>query len=81
MIKLIAMDMDGTFLGKEGVLPEGAIAEIQRLADKGVVFVVASGRSLDSIEAMFEPVKDIMGIIAENGSIIKLFGKELLLHH
>ncbi|OON98346.1 MAG: hypothetical protein ATN35_05470 [Epulopiscium sp. Nele67-Bin004] len=79
MVKLIAMDMDGTFLGKEGVLPEGAIDEIKKLSDKGIVFVVASGRSLDSIEAMFEPVKDIMGIIAENGSIIKLFGKELQL--
>lgn len=77
MIKLIASDMDGTFLNREGQLPEGSIPFIHKLNEKNILFVVATGRQTKTIENDFEEVVSEIGIIAENGSVVKYKGETI----
>lgn len=76
MIKLIASDLDGTLLqnGAQELTPR-AIELIQRLTEKGVRFVAASGRQYDNEVHLFEPIKDQISYIAENGSVCIHEGK------
>lgn len=69
-IKVIACDIDGT------LLPYGAskISEeifelIEQLTDKGIHFLIASGRGEESIRELFHPVKDKIDYVCANGAI------------
>ncbi|NLL05817.1 MAG: HAD family phosphatase [Clostridiaceae bacterium] len=77
MIKLIAIDVDGTLLNAEGKLPEGFGELLLRLVDKGVYVAIASGRQYHTLINDFEPYKHQLVFIAENGSIVMHKGKEL----
>ncbi len=78
MIKLVATDLDGTFLGDDRNLMPGANELLDELESKGIVFVAASGRSLRSIEQVFgEQVMNKIGIVAENGSVVAYKGELL----
>lgn len=56
MIKLIATDMDGTFLAEDGTYNQEQLAALlPKLAEKGILFAVSSGRSLLAIDQLFEP--------------------------
>lgn len=71
MIKLIATDMDGTFLTKEGTYDLARLeALLDRFEKQGMLFAVASGRGYLSLEKLFAPVKDRILFIAENGSLV-----------
>lgn len=76
MIKLIASDLDGTLLqdGAQELTPR-TIELVRRLTEKGIVFVAASGRQYDNEVRLFEPVKDKISYIAENGSVCIHQGK------
>ncbi len=76
MIKLIASDLDGTLLqnGAQELTPR-AMELIRELTAKGVRFVAASGRQYDNEVRLFEPIKDKISYIAENGSICIHEGK------
>ena len=67
-VKLIATDIDGTLLpeGTDRINPE-IFDVILRLKEQGIVFVAASGRQYYSMAHLFEPVKQDMIFIAENG--------------
>ncbi|OOO00595.1 MAG: hypothetical protein ATN35_06550 [Epulopiscium sp. Nele67-Bin004] len=77
MIKLIASDMDGTFLGREVRMPRGAYDTIREVTDAGILFVAASGRALSSLEQIFAPVGNDIAYVAENGSVVHYKGEEL----
>lgn len=68
MIKLVASDMDGTLLDENSELPEGTFDLIRRLRAAGVRFVAASGRRLDTLREIFEPVASSMDFVASNGA-------------
>ena len=70
MIKLVASDLDGTLLqnGAQELTPR-ALDLVRRLTEKGIVFVASSGRQYDNEVNLFNPVKDQISYIAENGSI------------
>ena len=70
MLKMVAVDMDGTLLNDAKELPEATFAMIEKLREKGVMFVVASGRQYHSLLELFDPVKDEILIVAENGGLI-----------
>lgn len=76
MIKLIASDLDGTLLqnGAQELTPR-AIELIRKLTEKGVRFAAASGRQYDNEVHLFEPIKDKISYIAENGSVCIHEGK------
>ena len=48
-IKLVAVDMDGTFLDGQGKIPEAAWALIDQLQARGIKFVPASGRQFATL--------------------------------
>ena len=61
MIKLIATDIDGTLV-KDGTLminPE-YMTVIEQLTQKGILFVVCSGRQFSSEKKLFASIKDII---------------------
>lgn len=77
MIRLIATDMDGTFLEEGGKFPKHALNVVKKLIKKDILFTVASGRQCQTLEKDFEPVKDNIAVIAENGALVKCKGKTL----
>ncbi len=78
MIKLIASDIDGTLVpdGSDKINPE-IFPVILQLKKQGIYFVAASGRQWKSIERLFEPIKDEIFYIAENGAYVGARGREL----
>lgn len=78
MIKLIATDMDGTFLDADGQFDADRFGKVLANFDKqGIVFVASSGRGHIGLEQLFAPFKDQMAFIAENGSSVYYQGKLL----
>ncbi len=71
MIKLITCDVDGTLLKEysDNINPE-LFDLIDKFYEKGILFFVASGRQLYNLQQIFEPVRDKIGYIAENGAIV-----------
>jgi len=70
MIKLIVTDMDGTLLNDKRELPPGIWKTIEQLRSKGILFAVASGRQYQTLADIFDPLRDRMLFMAENGTII-----------
>lgn len=70
MTKLIVTDMDGTLLNDKRELPASIWETIDQLNQKDVMFAVASGRQYQTLADIFEPVKDKMLFMAENGTIV-----------
>lgn len=71
MIKLIVSDVDGTLVsdGSHNINPR-IFEVITQLKEKGILFAVASGRQYPSIQRLFEPVRDNVIFIAENGAYV-----------
>ena len=80
MIKLIATDMDGTFLNDDNQFPEDFYEVFHKLNEKGILFGAASGRQYYNLVERFHDIKDDMLFIAENGTYIVYKGKELYSH-
>ncbi|PSU93200.1 HAD family hydrolase [Photobacterium kishitanii] len=76
-IKFIATDMDGTLLNDDKNLPTDFYDVFDALHTKDVLFSAASGRQYQSLVNTFEPIKDKMVFIAENGTLVMYQGKEL----
>ncbi|MCR4942880.1 MAG: Cof-type HAD-IIB family hydrolase [Clostridium sp.] len=76
MIKLIATDMDGTLLDENSNLPEGFFEVLEKLKERNVKFVVASGRPYFTLYENFKPVSDDLYFICDNGSYIAEKNKE-----
>ena len=78
MIKLVATDMDGTFLTNNGYFDSNRLHNILEKFEKNdMLFVAASGRSLMALEKMFAEHANKMAFIAENGTIVK-FGEKII---
>ena len=78
MIKLVATDMDGTFLDGAGQFDMERLKRLlANYKGKGIYFAVASGRGLLSLEKLFADVRDEIIFIAENGSLVEFHGQDL----
>ena len=77
MIKLIATDMDGTFLNDHHEMPENFESIFERMEEKGIIFCAASGRQYYNLLELFHGMKERMLFIAENGTYVVHKGKEL----
>ncbi len=76
MIKLIASDMDGTLLDDEKRLPPDFFEVLDGLAERDIVFTVASGRTYSALEHLFPgEYKDRIAYICDNGACTVLGGK------
>lgn len=71
MVKLICCDVDGTIVpdGSKDINPE-YYSVIQKLADRGICFTIASGRPISSIMKLMEPVKNQIHAIALGGAMV-----------
>lgn len=77
MIKLIAVDMDGTLLNDEKEIDDRFWKLHEKLTEKGIHFLIASGRQYYNIFEYVKHLKSNIIILAENGSIVMEDGKEL----
>jgi len=77
MIKLIATDMDGTFLDSNKQFDKEFLNLFYELRKKGVKFVVASGNQYYRLFQKFLPLSEYMYFIADNGSYVVEGTKEL----
>ncbi|WP_341678751.1 Cof-type HAD-IIB family hydrolase [Niveibacterium sp. SC-1] len=77
-VKLVAVDMDGTFLdsSKNYDRPRFA-AQYRQLKDKGVRFVVASGNQYYQLKSFFPDIASEISFVAENGAYVVSEGQEL----
>lgn len=80
MIKLIATDMDGTFLDDHNQFPEDFYEVFYKLKKKGIIFGAASGRQYYNLVERFHDIKEQMLFIAENGTYVVYKGEELYSH-
>ena len=70
MIKLIATDMDGTFLDSSKRISMEFFDIFAELRKKGIKFVIASGNQYFRLYQKFLPISNEMYFIGENGSYI-----------
>ncbi|MEI8201327.1 MAG: Cof-type HAD-IIB family hydrolase [Eubacteriales bacterium] len=80
MISLIAVDMDGTLLNSEGLIPSHFQEIFDRLEEKNILFAVASGRQYGNLLENFYDLRDRIVFIAENGTCVIYQGKTLYLN-
>ena len=66
MIKLLALDMDGTLLNDQKEISPANIVAIQKAVDTGVKLVLCTGRILSGVKPYFEQ----LGLNAENEYVI-----------
>ncbi|KRO03964.1 HAD superfamily hydrolase [Levilactobacillus paucivorans] len=77
-IKLIATDVDGTFLNSQRHYNQPRFHEqLDRLHAAGIHFVIASGNSLGHLHDVFAPTPAIKTFVAENGGLITSGDKTL----
>ncbi|GEK27919.1 Cof-type HAD-IIB family hydrolase [Furfurilactobacillus siliginis] len=70
-IKLIAVDMDGTFLNDDNDYNRNRFAaQFRRLQARGIHFAAASGSQYQRLIEQFTPFKDDMDFISDNGAIV-----------
>ena len=71
MIKLIAVDMDGTFLDSQMNYQRSIFRKIyQYLKRNEIHFVVASGNQYYQLKSFFDDFQDELTYISENGALI-----------
>lgn len=70
MIRLIATDLDGTLLQKDGTLPEGTFEVVDELKRLGIRFAASSGRQYGNLRRLFGPVAADMAFVCENGRTV-----------
>lgn len=82
MIKLIVSDIDGTLVrdGENKVNPEIFDVIMRLKKEKKIHFAAASGRQTDSIEATLGPIKKDIFYVAENGSYLGCYGRNLFIY-
>ena len=77
-IRVIASDMDGTFLDYKGIYDKERFSQIlDAMAACDIHFVVASGNSMSRLKLMFAETFDRLHFVAENGGQVVSYGKLL----
>jgi Cof subfamily protein (haloacid dehalogenase superfamily) len=71
MIRLLALDLDGTVLDSHGQLPDANRTAIARAIDAGVEVAIATGRRYDFARPIIERLPAPLTLILSNGAIVK----------
>lgn len=74
-VRLVVTDMDGTLLDAEGRVPEGLWPLLAEMRRRGIAFVPASGRQLQTLVDAFAERAPVDTVIAENGTMVMLDGE------
>ncbi|MFP7470029.1 Cof-type HAD-IIB family hydrolase [Niallia taxi] len=77
-IKLIAVDMDGTFLNNQMEYDkERFFKQYKKMKELGIRFVVASGNQYYQLKSFFDDIQDEISYVSENGAFIVDQGEEV----
>lgn len=77
-IKLIAVDMDGTFLNDQMKYDfERFSKQYVKMKDQGIRFVVASGNQYYQLKSFFGEIQEEISYVAENGALVMDRGQEV----
>ena len=78
-VKLIAVDMDGTFLSDAKTYNrERFLAQYARMKEQGIRFVVASGNQYYQLISFFPEIAHEIAFVAENGGWVVSAGEDVL---
>lgn len=83
MIKLIALDMDGTLLNTEKQISERNCRAIQSAKDAGIKVVLASGRPRNGLQKYLEQLGLTSNddfVVSYNGSLVERVASNTVLH-
>lgn len=75
-IKLVATDLDGTFLNDNKEITGFTENTVRRLGDMGVYFVPATGRAFDAVPKEVLELPDIEYVITSNGAAVYSISQE-----
>lgn len=79
MIKLIATDMDGTFLDGQGSFDRERFSRVlDKLEEKKIPFVIASGNGIGRLLQLFKGFEDRLIFVADNGAHVYQNGKTMI---
>jgi 5-amino-6-(5-phospho-D-ribitylamino)uracil phosphatase len=68
--KLVALDVDGTVVDRDGKLPEGVRDVVGRLVDAGILVVLATGRSWHGTQPIVDELRLPRGpVVCSNGAV------------
>ena len=70
MYKLVAIDLDGTMLNSYGIVTENTKKVIKQAIEKEIEIIIASGRPINSIQAIANEIGSNNYFIAGNGALI-----------
>jgi FMN hydrolase / 5-amino-6-(5-phospho-D-ribitylamino)uracil phosphatase len=77
-IKLIAVDMDGTFLNDQMKYDaERFFKQYVKMKEQGIRFVVASGNQYYQLKSFFGEIQEEISYVAENGALVVDQGQEV----
>jgi Cof subfamily protein (haloacid dehalogenase superfamily) len=79
MIRLLALDIDGTILDSDGHIPTANRDAIARVIDAGVEVALATGRRYDFARPVFDKLPAPLTLILSNGAIVKTHDGETLM--
>lgn len=71
MIKLVVCDIDGTLIGRDEIVSEKAIYLSKLLAEKGILFTVATGRTNELAKEIIKKLGISIPYILTNGAVIR----------
>lgn len=70
MIKLVAIDMDGTLLDSRKELPDENRDTIEEYAKKGIMFAFCTGRVMNEIQLIWDKLPSVKYAVTCNGSLV-----------
>jgi Cof subfamily protein (haloacid dehalogenase superfamily) len=79
MIRLLALDIDGTLLDSNGHLPEANLNAIVQAMAQGVEVALATGRRFDFARPVFELLPSPLTLVLSNGAVVKTREGETLM--
>lgn len=77
MIKLIVSDIDGTLVNSKKELPHNFWKVYDLMQEKNIRFCAASGRQIQSLEKLFQPIAHEIGFASDNGALVRFQNKDL----
>lgn len=78
-IKLVAFDMDGTFLNDQNTYDHARFGDLlTKLRAQGIRVVAASGSQYQRLQTQFQEFQDQMDFVSQNGAVVHSNGQLLL---
>lgn len=81
MVRLLAIDIDGTLLDTRGAIPPANVEAVARAIEAGVEVVLATGRRYEFARAIFERLPTPLTLILSNGALVKNHGGTTIVRH